>query len=163
MTKFFVKTAFTALCLGAISLGTVAPAIAQPQSFTVVTNGEQLNLQVDGQTYNGQVRGNAGGQTNSGLCGWTESSPNHSFRINAEGLVSMKIEVVSPSTPQPYTLMIRNASDPTASPFCAIADPNSGISAAIGGVWHSSSNYEIFVGNFDTSGSKLPYTLRISK
>jgi hypothetical protein len=162
MTKFPVKTAFTAFCLGTISLALTFPAIAQAQSFTVATGANQ-SLLIDGNPYNNQIRGAAGGQKNSGTCGWIESSPNHTFSVNSGGLVSMKIEVASPSVPQPYTLMIRNTSDPGAVPFCAIADPDSGIAAVIGGVWHASSTYEIFVGNFDTSGSKLPYILRITK
>ena len=77
--------------------------------------------------------------------------------------MSMKIKVSNPSgnTDIPYTLMIRNASDPSAAPFCAIAAP--GIPAEIGGVWSKEGNYQIFVGNFDSASARDPYILEISK
>ena len=74
----------------------------------------------------------------------------------------MKIRVNSPSgqTNIPYTLMIKNANDPSASPFCAIAAP--GIPAEIGGVWSKEGNYQIFVGNFESSSARDAYVLSIS-
>ena len=160
MTKFSSILAFATVASGALLL--TAPAIAEPTTFTIASSASGLNIQTNGRNFSGTISGTAGGSQDSVGCGWMSSKPNHTFSVDADSIVSMKIRVSNPngSTNVPYTLMIKNASDPGASSFCAIAAP--GIPAEIGGVWNKEGNYQIFVGNFDSSTARDPYVLDIS-
>lgn len=163
MTKLSSLFALATLACGASLLSTL-PAIAQqPPVFTIASNGSGINILTNGQPLSGPITGTAGGSQDSTVCGWMNTQPNHTFSINANTLMSMKIQVTNPSgnTNIPYTLMIRNASDPSAAPFCAIAAP--GIPAEIGGVWSKEGKYQVFVGNFDSASARDPYVLEISK
>ncbi len=161
MTKFSSKFTFAAAACGAF-LFAAAPAIAQ-SAFTITSTSSGISVLANGQPVVGQISGTAGGGKDSGGCGWISGSPNHTFSVNSNSMVSMKIKVSSPNgqTNTPYTLMIKNANDPGANPFCAIAAP--GIPAEIGGVWSQAGNYQIFVGNFESSSVRDPYVLNISK
>lgn len=160
--KLSTAISLSAAVTSVITLAT-APAIAQPQNFTVASSGSKVSIQTNGQTFNGSIRGNAGGNVDSAGCGWMSSTPNHTFTISSGGIVSMKLSVTDTSggTQIPYTLMIKNASDPNATPFCAIADPFSNAKAEIGGVWNPG-NYQVFIGNFETQNQKDAYVLNIS-
>ncbi|NJN73237.1 MAG: hypothetical protein HC799_10760 [Limnothrix sp. RL_2_0] len=157
----------TAISLSAAVVGTlaiaIAPAIAQPRNFTVASSGSQVSIQTNGQAFSGPIRGTAGGNMDSVGCGWMSNTPNHTFTIGPGGIVSMKLSVTDANggTQKPYTLMIKNASDPNATPFCAIADPFSNAKAEIGGVWNPG-NYQVFIGNFETQNQKDAYVLNIS-
>ncbi|AFY39153.1 hypothetical protein Lepto7376_2901 [[Leptolyngbya] sp. PCC 7376] len=162
MTKFSSLFTLAAVASGAFFLAT-APAIAQPSTFTIASSGSGLDILANGKPFSGQISGTAGGTQDSTGCGWMSNRPNHTFSVSADNIVSMKIRVTNPTgaTTVPYTLMIKNASDPSASPFCAIAA--AGIPAEIGGVWSQEGNYEIFVGNFESSTARDSYILEISK
>lgn len=159
MMKLSTKT--LALAIGGV-LAITTVAIAGPTSFSVASNGAISS----GEPYNGTITGQSGGTVNSNFCGWIASQPNHTFKIDASGIVSLKLTVTEPngSVSKPFTLLIKNASDPSADPFCAIADPFSGIPAEIGGVWNPGS-YNIFIGNFEQSGAagQAAYTLKITQ
>ena len=150
-----------ALATGLVLSATTA-AIAGPVAFTVTSDGSVTS----GEPYNGTITGQAGGTVDSDFCGWIAAQPNHTFKIDANGIVSMKLTVTDPNgeVSKPFTLLIKNATDPSADPFCAIADPFSGIPAEIGGVWNPGS-YNVFIGNFEQSGTagQAPYVLNISQ
>ncbi|MEB3225141.1 MAG: hypothetical protein VKJ86_04990 [Synechococcus sp.] len=143
-------------------IGSIQKAIAGPETFTIAANGTITSS----ETFNGIITGQAGGPVNSNFCGWIASSPNHTFRINGNGLMSLNLSVVDGNggVSRPFTLLIKNADDPKAAPFCAIADPSSGIPAEIGGVWNPG-RYQVFIGNFEQSGNagRAPYVLQISQ
>lgn len=160
--KLSTTISLSAAVVSAMAIVT-APAIAQPRNFTVASSGSQVSIQANGQAFSGSIRGNAGGNMDSAGCGWMSSAPNHTFTISPGGIVSMKLSVTDANggTQKPYTLMIKNASDPNATPFCAIADPFSNAQAEIGGVWNPG-NYQVFIGNFETQNQKDAYVLNIS-
>ncbi|OKH16842.1 hypothetical protein [[Limnothrix rosea] IAM M-220] len=160
MTTFSSKLTFAAAACGAFLLA-AAPAIAQSE-FTITSTGSGISISANGQPISGQISGTAGGNKDSGGCGWISNQANHTFSVNANSMVSMKIQVNSPSgqTNIPYTLMIKDANNPEASSFCAIAAP--GIPAEISGVWSQEGNYQIFVGNFESSSNRDSYVLSIS-
>ena len=164
MTKFYAPTIIgaTTLLTIAAGLGGIQGAIAGPETFTIAANGSITSNEV----FNGTITGQAGGPTNSNFCGWIANRPNHTFRINGNGLMSLNLSVVDPNggVSRPFTLLIKNADDPNADPFCAIADPLSGIPAEIGGVWNPG-RYQVFIGNFEQAGNagSAPYVLQISQ
>ena len=162
MTKFSPKQILPMVAWGTL-LTAATPLLAQPAAFTIASNGSGINILSNGQPLAGAIRGIAGGSQDSVGCGWMGNQPNHTFSVNANSIVSMKISVSNPSgnTNIPYTLMIKNASDPNSAPFCAIAAP--GIPAEIGGVWSQEGRYQIFVGNFESSTARDPYTLTITQ
>ncbi len=150
--KFRASLLWTTSIAAAMTLS-LSPVIAQ----TAINIGNKLSpnpLQISGAK--------SGGNVNSSGCGWISSTPQHKLNINSQGIVSLKLTVTEPGngTPQPYTLMIQNASNPSADTFCAIADPASGIKAEIGGVWNPGT-YNVYVGEFDQSSH--PYILKIAQ
>ncbi|MBV5259556.1 hypothetical protein FLX56_14130 [Synechococcus moorigangaii CMS01] len=164
-----MKTHYTITMAGATLFLTIAAglagiqgAIAGPETFTIAANGNITSS----EPFNGTITGQAGGTVNSNFCGWVATNPNHTFRINGNGLMSLNLSVVDPNggVSRPFTLLIKNIDNPKADPFCAIADPSSGIAAEIGGVWHPG-RYQVFVGNFDQAGNvgQSPYVLQIAQ
>lgn len=160
MTKLSSTLTLAAVLATALTLTGTAKAIAEPQSFTITSNGSSLSVSAT------SITGMSGGNVNSDFCGWIAASPNHTFTINASGIVSLKLTAAQPNggATQPFTLLIQNANDPSADPFCAIADPFSGIPAEIGGVWNPGS-YKVFIGNFEQSGAagQAAYVLKVSQ
>ena len=164
MTKSYATNIIgaTMLLTVATGLGGIQGAIAGPQTFTIAANGAITSS----ETFNGVINGQAGGPVNSNFCGWIATNPNHTFRIDGNGLMSLNLSVVDVDggSSQPFTLLIKNANDPNADPFCAIADPSSGIPAEIGGVWNPG-KYQVFIGNFEQSGAagRVSYVLNVSQ
>ncbi|MGB2924505.1 MAG: hypothetical protein WBB82_04335 [Limnothrix sp.] len=160
--KLSTTISLSAAIVGSVVIATT-PAIAQPRNFTVASNGSQISLSANGSPFNGVIKGNAGGNVDSAGCGWMGSAPNHTFTVSNAGIVSMKLSVTDANggSTQPYTLMIKSATDPNAAPFCAIADSFSNAKAEIGGVWNPGT-YQVFVGNFETQNKKSAYQLNIA-
>jgi hypothetical protein len=142
-------------------LAVTVPAIAAPNQVTVTSSSSGLSIDAAGST-NGTITGQSGNSQNSGFCGWIGSTANHRLTISSSGIVSLKLTVTEPSgtVSKPFTLLIKNAKDSSAAPFCAIADPFSGIPAQIGGVWNSG-DYDVFIGDFE--GNSNAYILKISQ
>ncbi|BAW97256.1 hypothetical protein NIES970_22070 [[Synechococcus] sp. NIES-970] len=164
MKIFSAKTIAGATLLAlTASIGIMTPrAIAGPATFTIAANGSITS----NEAFNGTITGQAGGSVNSNFCGWISGSPNHTFRINGNGLMSLNLSVVDANggVSRPFTILVKNADDPNAAPFCAIADPASGIPAEIGGAWNPG-RYQVFIGSFERGGSasQAPYVLQISQ
>jgi len=160
MIKFRSTTAFSTAALSVLVFAyPPGVAISGPTSFHVTSDGSQVAILQGNQVYSRQITGLAGGSLDTTGCGWIDKAPNHTFSITSPDIISMTFSVTGNNNAQ-FTLMIKNAADPEAVPFCAIADPFTGIPAEISGVWDQG-KYEVYVGNFESQGERQSYVLDI--
>lgn len=101
-----------------------------------------------------EVKGNTGGNVNSGDCGYIANKPNHVINL-MEPLYSLKIRVEA-SQGNPSLLILGPGNNDR---FCILGGANTGKLPEMSGVWEAG-KYLIYVG--DMEGNQHPFTLKIT-
>ncbi len=100
-----------------------------------------------------EIKGQTGGNVNSGDCGYIASQPNHVINLT-QAVYSLEIRLEA-TQGNPSLLILGPGSNDR---FCILGEQNMNKSPRMSGVWDAG-KYSIYVG--DIQGNQHPFTLRI--